>query len=195
MTDFTSEITALQRARVDMQTEKATNKITVKAKYAERIRQEIADADEAAEIRFARLLATAANAGIPQSILRSEVLRTNDWSRWVYWRDLAEIEPERVIISNARDAKKRADANHRWVEFNSEFGYALVITKDANGNEIPETTFTDIQEKNGKIVARADAWDHPEHRDIAREFFDEKLENLYNFATAVATANRKEIDK
>lgn len=195
MTDFTSEITALQRARVDMQTEKATNKITVKAKYAERIRQEIADADEAAEIRFARLLATAANAGIPQSILRSEVLRTNDWSRWVYWRDLAEIEPERVIISNARDARKKADANHRWVKFDSDFGYALVITKDTNGNEIPETTFTDIQEKNGKIVARADAWDHPEHRDIAREFFEEKLENLYNFATAVATANRKEINK
>lgn len=129
MTDYTHEILTLQRARIDMQTEKASNRTTIKAKYAERIRQEIEDANEAAEIRFARLLAEAHSAGVPQSLLRSEVLRTNVWSRWVYWRDLAEIEPDRITIVNAKKERERENAVFLW----SEDYQTLTVKKNSKG--------------------------------------------------------------
>lgn len=114
MTDYTHEILTLQRARIDMQAAKASNRATIKAKYAERIRQEVEDANEAAEIRFARLLAEAHTAGVPQSLLRSEVLRTNVWSRWTYWRDLAEIEPDRITIRDAKKERELENAAFIW---------------------------------------------------------------------------------
>lgn len=132
MTDYTHEITALQRARIDMQAEKAQTRTTIKAKYAERIRQEIEDANQAAELHFARLLAKAHESGVPQSLLRSEVLRTNVWSRWVYWRDLAEIQPDRVMFEDAKKARNKENAVFLWADDYS----TLTVQKDARGNAI-----------------------------------------------------------
>lgn len=134
MTDYTHEITALQRARIDMQAEKANTRTTIKAKYAERIRQEIEDANQAAELHFAKLLAEAHEAGVPQSLLRSEVLRTNVWSRWVYWRDLAEIQPDRVMFEDAKKARELENATFLWSE-----DYAiLTVKRNSLGHVLPE---------------------------------------------------------
>lgn len=54
-----------------------------------------ADLIEQVEVEFARKLADAHAAGVPQAVLRSQVLRTNDWATWTKWRDLAGIQRER----------------------------------------------------------------------------------------------------
>ena len=95
MSKSEDEIVALQRARVDLQMEKATNRVMIQAKYKAIVRQEVEEANRDVEMRFARLLKEAHEAGVPQARLRSEVLRTNEWSRWTYWRDMAGIEPVR----------------------------------------------------------------------------------------------------
>lgn len=135
--DFTTQIVALQRAKVDMQAEKATNKITVKARYAERIRQEVQDANEAAELRFARMLADAVEAGIPQAVIRRDVLRTNAWDRWTYWRDLAGIQPERVILRDAK-AEAKAAAERETATFNWEGGVLTWLRNVTTGEALPQ---------------------------------------------------------
>lgn len=151
MTDYTREITALQRARIEMQVEQKTNAVTIKAKYAERIRQEIADADEAAKLRFARLLADAHAAGVPQSLLRTEVLRTNAWDRWVYWRDLADIEPERVTIRNAKEEReaenRRATQVYEWQD-----GVLYVHRNPATGEALPHVLAYPLYNAKGAHV-------------------------------------------
>lgn len=193
MADYTHEITMLQRARIDMQTEKAANKVSIKAKYAERIRQEIADADVEAEIRFARLLAEAHAAGVPQSLLRSEVLRTNVWSRWTYWRDLAEITPDRTVLIDRKEETRRANAVYRWDEADTEFGYALVLTKDEEGQVIePEAVLTNIYEEGGVLVAWPDL---SLHRDVWKKHWKDNGSAMKAYASKLATAHRKEIGK
>lgn len=112
--DYTSQIYALQNARGDMQAAKARNRAEITARYKAKIDLEIKQADRSAELEFARLLREANESGVPQSLLRSEVLRTNVWSRWTYWRDLAEIEPERKVMSDAKAERDKYKAAYRW---------------------------------------------------------------------------------
>lgn len=115
MTDYTDEITTLQRKREQMQRAKKMIEIDVKQRYAERIREDIAAQTEAEEIAFAKALHEAWKSGVPQALLRSEVLRTNVWSRWTYWRDLAGIEPDRVVTAKTREEKAEA-AREWWID-------------------------------------------------------------------------------
>lgn len=112
--DYTNQILALQRARIDMQTEKKIVEVEVKQKYAEQIQHEIQERVATAERIFAGKLKDATDAGIPQSLIRKEVLRTNVWERWTYWRDLAQIEPERVKTQNARETAKIRERGYEW---------------------------------------------------------------------------------
>lgn len=129
MTDYTSEISRLQRARIEMQSAKKLAEIEVKEKYAVKIRDEIKRRTAEAELEFAHELADAHARGVPQSLIRSEVLRTNVWSRWTYWRDLAEIEPDRVISVNRREQSRLESAVFRI----SEDRAVLTVTQFRGG--------------------------------------------------------------
>lgn len=113
--DYTAEVFALQNARGEMQAAKAKNRIEITAQYKARIDNAIKEADRAVELHFAKLLKEANEAGVPQSIIRRDVLRTNVWSRWTYWRDLAEITPDRVTLDNAKEERNK---KYKFEKFN-----------------------------------------------------------------------------
>ena len=95
--DYTAEIIALQAARTALQVSEKTIAAEVKARYRDIARAEIESRITDNRIDFSRKLKAAHDAGVPASLLRSEVLRTNTWDRWTYWRDLAGIEPDRRL--------------------------------------------------------------------------------------------------
>jgi len=82
-------------AKVRMQAVKQRNRASVRHKYEGMARREIADLNAGAEAEFAGMIAKLHDAGVPQGVIRKEVLRTNTWGVWVYWRDLAGIPPAR----------------------------------------------------------------------------------------------------
>lgn len=134
--DVTMQVIEAQEARSRMQEAKKRIKAEVKRKYEARITQEVAERSAEAEYEFARTLAKVHASGVSQAILRRDVLRTNVWGVWTYWRDLAEIEPERVTISNAKREREQAEAfaksHFRWSE-----DYATVtVIKNAKGDDL-----------------------------------------------------------
>lgn len=105
MNDYTASVVRLQDAYGAMQIARKIKAEEVKARYARIIREETKRAQEAVEIEFARELAQENARGLPGSVIREQVLRTQDWGRWKKWRDLAEIEPDRVTTGKAREAR------------------------------------------------------------------------------------------
>lgn len=132
--DYTTQIAELLDARGRMQILKRTVASEVRLAHEASIQREIKDRTVSIEAAFAQKLAVAAAAGVPQSLLRSKVLKTNDWERWVYWRDLAEIEPERVSVQNAKEAKRLAEAASTW-DFEEGLFY---IRRGPEGNVISD---------------------------------------------------------
>lgn len=129
MNDVTTLIIEAQEARSRMQEAKKRIKAEVRRKYEAQIKRETAEATEDAEIEFARVLARVNAAGVSQSLLRREVLRTNVWDIWTYWRDLAGMEPDRVTVSNAKKERERENAVFLWSEDYS----TLTVQKDVDG--------------------------------------------------------------
>ena len=74
------------KRRIRSETEREAKRVAA-LKAADRIEQ--------VEVEFAGKLADAHAAGVPQAVLRSQVLRTNDWGTWTKWRDMAGIQRER----------------------------------------------------------------------------------------------------
>src|SRR5690606_12185951 len=130
--DYTYEVEALRRARARMKEEKAVVSARVKAHYQAEIQNAIDRETRKAEEQFSEAIREAVEAGVPQSIIRKDVLRTNDWDRWVYWRDLAGVEPERVTLRAAREAKARQGDGMEW----SEDYKTLTFTHDGKGNPL-----------------------------------------------------------
>lgn len=151
MTDYSAEILALQKSRLQMQSDKKLVEIEVKQKYAERIRDEIRRRTEAIELEFAHDLAEAHARGVPQSLIRSDVLRTNVWSRWTYWRDLAQIQPDRVIATNRNAEKQKQTGDYYWEHEDS--GWVLYWRTNHEGAEMAEPVRFDkffFSERQGK---------------------------------------------
>lgn len=154
--DVTMQVIEAQDARSRMQEAKKRIKAEVKRKYEARITQEVAERSAEAEYEFARTLAKVHASGVSQAILRRDVLRTNVWGVWTYWRDLAEIEPERVSIRNEKAERKAAEAlassHFRWSD-----DYATVtIVKNSKGDELEEPviyTANTIRVKNELFYA------------------------------------------
>lgn len=192
--DVTMQIIEAQDARARMQDAKKRIKSEVRRKYEARMAQEIAEASQDAEIEFARTLARVHAAGVSQALLRREVLRTNVWSVWTYWRDLANIEPERISTAAAKAANTKNASGVSWVADDSEFGYHLIISKDRKGKDIPEAVFETLEIQDDKIVIWSDLNNHPEHKEIGEKYFSGGW-NLYKFATEQANAHREEINK
>lgn len=134
--DITMQVIEAQDARSRMQEAKKRIKAEVKRKYEARITQEVAERSAEAEYEFARTLAKVHASGVSQAVLRRDVLRTNVWGVWTYWRDLAEIEPERKIIRDEKAERKAAEAfaksHFRWSD-----DYATVtVVKNSSGDEL-----------------------------------------------------------
>lgn len=197
MNDVTMQVIEAQEARSRMQEAKKRIKAEVRRKYESAIALEIAERSQEAEVEFARILARVHAAGVSQAILRRDVLRTNVWGVWTYWRDLAQITPERVSASTAREEARLANAVHRWQEADTQFGYALVLLKDADGNPIePEAVLTAITvEANGSLSVMPNVLGENSHRDVWNKHWDGKGEAMQAYATKIANAHRKEIGK
>jgi hypothetical protein len=133
--DWTYRIVALQDARHRMQEAKRAIKSEEEHKALQAARLRIAERSQEAEIAFARDLAAAVAEGMPQSVLRSDVLRTNAWDRWVYWRDLAEIEPERVTVAKAKQARVEAERPFHW-DLSNPGAPTFRVSRGPNGEEI-----------------------------------------------------------
>lgn len=137
MQDVTTLIIEAQDARSRMQEAKKRIKAEVRRKYEAQIKRETAEATQDAEIEFARTLARVNAAGVSQALLRREVLRTNVWDIWTYWRDLAGMDPDRVTVNNAKKAAQLENATFLWAEDYS----TLTVQKDAKGNAIPHLVY------------------------------------------------------
>jgi hypothetical protein len=103
LTDYTSAVAELSAAYQANRVANAVIATEVKNKYREQIRAEIEERKRAADLEFARHLARVKNeTGIPLTLIQEHVLHTKSWDRWTYWRDLAEIAPERVAGKSSR---------------------------------------------------------------------------------------------
>lgn len=114
--DVTMQIIEAQDARSRMQEAKKRIKAEVRRKYEAQMNAEVAERTQEVEIQFAKTLAKVHAEGVSQALLRRDVLRTNVWSVWTYWRDLADIEPERKVLSDAKAERDKYKAPYRWDE-------------------------------------------------------------------------------
>lgn len=130
--DYTYVVSGLQDAKYRMREAKRAIKSEEEHKALQAAKIRIEERSREVEFSFARDLALAAAQGVPQTILRKEVLRTNDWGIWSYWRDLAEIEPERVSVKNAKEAERRANSPFQWSDDYS----TLTIVKNSAGESV-----------------------------------------------------------
>ncbi|QDK01513.1 hypothetical protein SEA_LEEROYJENKINS_118 [Microbacterium phage LeeroyJenkins] len=166
MTDWTDRIIELEEAKAAMIAAKKAVKAEAERKARAQARREIADRVEELEHRFARRLAAANAEGMPQALIRKEVLRTGDWATWVKYRDLAEIEPERVVLRDAKKERERAEA----AMVLSEDGKILTVRKNSRGEAITPVVY-DLS-TNRKVRGGLwwpDAHDADAEREIARD--------------------------
>lgn len=130
MTDYTYQVSRLQDAYMSMQIAKKIKRAEIHAAHKKTLERIIRDAEDEIERDFARELHAANEAGLPGNVIRSEVLKTQDWGRWKKWRDLAQIEPDRVVAANNRAAAARANSPFVWAEDYSTLTVRRTGTKD-----------------------------------------------------------------
>lgn len=132
MIGYTNWVIELEEAKAAMIAAKKAVKAEAERRARKQAALEIRDAIQEIEHGFAKRLAQADAEGVPQAALRREVLRTGDWATWVKWRDLAGIEPERVVIEKARKAKAAAESPFRWAD---DFA-TLTVVRNSRGEDI-----------------------------------------------------------
>lgn len=147
MTDHTSAVIRLENAYSSMQLARARAAAEIRAQYREVIKKEIAARQLAAEVEFARTMAIEHEAGLPGNVIRTEVLRTNDWNRWKKWRDLAGIDPDRVTRENAREAKSRENATYVW----SDDYKTLTVLRGTDGKLLDTAIVYEMPERLKKV--------------------------------------------
>lgn len=141
MTDYTAEIAELEAAYRANRVANASIATEVRSKYRTIIADEIRRRKQEVDLDFAHTLARVkARTDMPLGVIQEHILHTKAWDRWVYWRDLANIEPERVSVSAARDAKRIAGSPFR---FSADYS-TLTVTKDSTGAELAEPVVYDM---------------------------------------------------
>lgn len=127
MPDYTSAVAELSAAYQANRVANAVIATEVKNKYRDVIRREIEERKRAADLEFAQHLARVkAESGVPLTVIQEHVLHTKSWDRWTYWRDLADIAPERVLAKSgtAGKAGKISESAFRWTE---DFAFVTVL--------------------------------------------------------------------
>lgn len=186
MQDVTTLIIEAQDARSRMQEAKKRIKAEVRRKYEAQIKRETAEATQDAEIEFARTLARVNAAGVSQALLRREVLRTNVWDIWTYWRDLAGMEPDRVTV---RSAKKKAELENSAFIWSEDY-QTLTVKRNTKGETLlPPVVYT----MSTKWKSRSGRWE--------AEATDENYERLvrsqdveYAFGKMVSAEIQRQIE-
>lgn len=118
----------LRREYVDLGVQKKVVRAQVKADFEVKIQMEIQRRVAEAEAEFARHLAAEKERhDLTVSSIQDEVLRTRTWTRWEKWRDMADIEPERVSIQFSRE-KRRDDEKPYRIEDG-----VVIVTRNAEG--------------------------------------------------------------
>lgn len=139
MPDYTSEIAELSAAYQANRVANATISHEVRNKYRAIIAAEIDERKRETDKKFAdHLAAVKSRANLPVGIIQDHVLHTKAWSRWVYWRDLAGLAPEKVSVGLAREAALRENATFLWSE---DYG-TLTVKKNSRGQEIEPVIYT-----------------------------------------------------
>lgn len=197
MNDYTAAVIRLENAYSSMQIARKRVADEVKAEFQRAIRDEISRRQYEIEHDFAKALRLETERGLPGAVIRAEVLRTQDWGRWKKWRDMADIEPERVTRSNAREENRLASLTYRWDEADTAFGYALVLLKDEQGNRIePEAVLTDIKyTAQDKLTVMPNVFGDNSHRAVWEKHWNGNGQDMQKYATRVANEHRKEIGK
>lgn len=156
--DFTADIAELQAHYTANRVANASIATEVRNKYRTIIEAEIRTRKAEVDKEFADHLARVkARSGMPLSVIQEHVLHTKAWSRWTYWRDLAEIAPERISVTNAREEAKIAAMPFR-VEEDPEnpFGWTakLIVTQNEAGEQIAPFEVRDfnIEESANKFL-------------------------------------------
>lgn len=138
--DFTADIAELQAHYSATQVANASIATEVRNKYRAIIDAEIRTRKAEVDKEFADHLARVkARSGMPLSVIQEHVLHTKAWSRWVYWRDLAGISPERISATNAREEAKKAAMPFRIEpDEDNPFGWTakLIVTQNEAGEPI-----------------------------------------------------------
>lgn len=193
MTDVTAPLTELRAAYRAYQSSKRDKKEEIQEKYRTRMEDEIRAAVQAEKYAFASLLKDRKEFyDLRVTDIQDHVLRTRNWKVWEDIRDFADIEPEQIIRENNREATRRANAPYRWEKADTEFGWALVLTKDAAGELIePEAVITDIKDEGGKLVA----WPGLDLRPVWEKHWNKDGAKMQSYATDIANAHRKDINK
>ena len=112
--DYTAATIRLEKSYQSMQLARKVIAAEVRAEFRAKERAEIERRQLAVKVAFAQEMAEEMAAGLPGNIIREKVLRTRDWGRWVDYRDLAGIEPERVTAQKARQAREQAENPFEW---------------------------------------------------------------------------------
>lgn len=135
MNDYTAAVIRLETAYESMKLARKRVTDEIKARHRVQARKEAEAAVLSLEVEFAHALAVEHAAGLPGNVIREEVFHTQDWSRWKKWRDLAEIEPERITVANARvGAKEKAEQSKKKYEW---IDNVLHWYKWSNGEQMP----------------------------------------------------------
>lgn len=141
MTDYTAEIAELEAAYRANRVANASIATEVRSKYRTIIADEIRRRKQEVDLDFAHTLARVkARSDMPLGVIQEHILHTKAWDRWVYWRDLANIDPERVSVNAARDAKRIAESPF---QFSADY-LTLRVTKDSTGAELAEPVVYDM---------------------------------------------------
>ncbi len=183
--DYTAAVIRLEQAYESMQLARKRAALEVKSEYKARIRDEIARRQKAAEIAFAQELAIEHAAGMPGNVIRENVLHTQDWNRWKKWRDLAEIEPERVTVTNAKKARELENAVFLW----SEDYQTLTVKKNSKGISLDPAVIYDM----GNLKKMGSYW-MADTEDDDYELAVRKADESYAFLKMVTAEIQRAID-
>lgn len=200
MTDITTPLTELRAAYRAYQNAKRDKKEEITEKYRSRMEDEIRAAVQAEKYAFASLLKDRKDFyDLRVTDIQDHVLRTRNWKVWEDIRDFADIEPEQIIRSNAREAKALAARTYRWIPWNDNaFGFALVLTKTEKGEafdssvrgvEGGEVILRDIRVKDGEVSA----W--PEmglHTEVWNRYWDGQPVDMKKYASKIANDHKAE---
>lgn len=140
MTDWTARAIELEEAKAAMLAAKKRIKSEVEREALRKARETVADRVAEVEYDFARRLAMAVAEGMPQDTIRKEVLRTNDWPTWRKWRDMAQIEPQRVSVAKAKEVTRQANAATIF----DRDALTLTVRKDQNGKTLETPVVYDL---------------------------------------------------
>lgn len=143
MEDHTAAVIRLAEEYESMQVARKVRAVEIRAKYKRLASEAVKEAQHEVEIEFAKRLAEESARGLPGNVIRQEVLRTNDWSRWKKWRDLAQIEPERAVIQRQKQEALQAEKPFRWSE-----DYRLLTVSKRSDGEALDTPITYVIDEN-----------------------------------------------